>query len=226
MLLTFFPIQTVLPSLILSLSPLPTDVELQTPTKIPVLEIVKIYGTLADSECFGKVSPLGSSCQITPLSLKSKLNILPDASSPSPSISREEFRTALEKSQFAWPLKPYGISQSSSLSKTATVNKGAETYIYMDELESRHLYDRRNPTGPLPTSLRPKLNKLLKEEGIDENAINFVWGILSGGEGMKLTEDRIDEVLKIDGGNGEYMDYYSFLEFLGAENIRWPTPSL
>lgn len=224
--LTFLPIQIVFPSLILSLSPLPTDVEFQSRTAIPVLEIVKIYGSLAGSECFGKVSPPGSSCQITSSTLKSKLNLVPNESSPSPSLSREEFQTALEQSQFEWPLKPYGINQSPSLSKTATMNKGAETYIYMDQLESRHLYNRRNPTGPLPTSLRPKLNKQLKDEGFDEYAINFVWRLLSGGDGTKLTGDRIDEILKTTGtgGNGEYMDYYSFLEFLGTENIRWPTP--
>jgi len=32
---------------------------------IPVVEVVKVFGKLAGSECYGRKSPPGSSCQIT-----------------------------------------------------------------------------------------------------------------------------------------------------------------
>ena len=42
------------------------------------------------------------------------------------------------------------------------VNKGAETRLYMEQLEAAGLYDPRNPMGPLPTSLRPASNPRLQ----------------------------------------------------------------
>eukprot|EP00978_Attheya_sp_CCMP212_P028752 scaffold100242_cov31-Attheya_sp.AAC.1 len=66
-----------------------------------------------------------------------------------------------------------------SVPQTAIVNKGAETRVYMEELERRGMYDPRNPTGPLPTSLRPKLNQALNQEKMDPQAASLIFRALS-----------------------------------------------
>ena len=144
---------------------------------IPILEVVKIYGKLAGPECYGKQAPKHSSCQINLNTLNQRLSNEHDtASTP----SKEVFRQQLSTMEFSWPLKPFGVDKSPSLSKTAVMNKGAETMVFMQELESRNLYDPRNPTGPLPTSLRPNLNKALQIEGIvDPRAIDRTYEVLT-----------------------------------------------
>jgi len=97
------------------------------------------------------------------------------------------------------------------------MNKGAETATYMSELERRGLYDRRNPAGPLPTSLRPKLNELLKREGIDDVASERTFRALSGGRG-EMTAETVEEAY----GGKDALDYYSFVELIGKENVEWP----
>ena len=119
---------------------------------LPVVEVVKVYGRLAGPTCYGMTAPPASSCQIQRQDLLQKLNLLDDdgnAETARSIQSRKEWGITLEQLDFQWPLKPYGVDKS--LSKTAVMNKGAETRVFMDELEARGLYDRRNPTGPLPT---------------------------------------------------------------------------
>jgi hypothetical protein len=82
-------------------------------------------------------------------------------------MTEDTFRTTLQAATFRWPLKPYGMDKEGSLSKTATVNKGAETRIYMSLLEQQQLYNPRDPTGPLPTSLRPQLNQRIQHQPLD-----------------------------------------------------------
>jgi len=120
------------------------------------------------------------------------------------------------------------------LSKTAVVNKGAETAIYMDELERRGLYDRRNPTGPLPTNLRPEMNKVLEKEGLGEDTVDVVFDALvgaggdaggssagaatsAGGESL-LTREGLERVF----GERDVIDYYGFLELVPNNRINWP----
>ena len=185
---------------------------------VPVLEVVKVYGKLAGSECYGKQAPKGSSCQINLNDLKQRL------SSDSDNVSKDDFEAKLKTMEFSWPLKPFGVDQSASLAKTAVVNKGAETMVFMQELEIRGLYDPRNPTGPLPTSLRPSLNKMLQSEGIiDPRAIDQTYGILfgSGGVGQKgilLGSGDQDQ----EASTTRYLDYYEFLKIFGPNSISWP----
>jgi hypothetical protein len=168
-------------------------------TNVPILEVVKVYGKLAGSICYGKIAPQGSSCQI-------RLKDLPTTQ-----VSREEFASQLQLMEFQWPLKPYGINDK-TLVKTAVVNKGAETYVFMSELESRKLYDARNPTSPLPTSLRPALNKQLQTEGIlDARAIDLAY------EGLRIGGDTT-----LSEAGTEFMDYYDFLKKIGPNSISWP----
>lgn len=168
-------------------------------TNVPILEVVKVYGKLAGSICYGKTAPQGSSCQI-------RLKDLPTTQ-----VSREEFASQLQLMEFQWPLKPYGINDK-TLVKTAVVNKGAETYVFMSELESRKLYDARNPAGPLPTSLRPALNKQLQTEGIlDARAIDLAYEGLHIGCDTTLSE-----------AGTEFIDYYDFLKKIGPNSISWP----
>ena len=103
------------------------------------------------------------------------------------------------------------------------MNKGAETAIYMDELERRGLYDRRNPTGPLPTNLRPEMNRVLEKEGLGEDAVDVVFGALVGdaftvGGDRRLTREELERVF----GERDVIDYYGFLELVGNNNINWP----
>merc|ERR1712071_555778 len=110
----------------------------------------------------------------------------------------------------------------------------------MDQLERRGLYDRRNPSGPLPTSLRPQLNDELMREGLNIDALNVVFDALvknqsndsSDGEREKdmLTKkdlERIYEKNQNDGNgigdvNDKALDYYGFINLIGAEKINWP----
>jgi hypothetical protein len=184
------------------------------PSAIPVLEVVKVYGHLASSDCYGAVAPRGSSCQLT---LEHVVDTLGFTSPHQHSaISQQEFYQRIQESPFQWPLKPYGIEKS--LTKTATMNKGAETRVYMDELERRGLYDKRNPTGPLPTSLRPKLNQQLGQEGVDPVVVERVFKAINGGSGGDLTVERLKEAFQ----GQDALDYYSFLDLIGKESIVWP----
>jgi hypothetical protein len=196
----------LLASMLATTSPDVTPTSMQQPT--PVLEIVKVYGKLAGPQCYGKQASRGSSCQVTLNDIKTDLGF--DKKS---SLTREEFRERLNALEFQWPLKPYGIDKS--LSKTATMNKGAETRVFMDEIERRGLYDRRNPAGPLPTSLRPQLNKALQEEGVDGRASDRVFDAMRG-KHDQLQADQVYRMLQSD------MDYYGFLDLIGNDFITWP----
>jgi hypothetical protein len=203
---------------------------------VSVLEVVKVYGKLAGSECYGKQAPKGSSCQIKPSDLQQALSSSPPASTTSDEtstsntvvvVSRDEFAARMEQMDFRWPLKPFGIEGSPSLAKTAVMNKGAETRVLMEELEARGLYDPRNPVGPLPTSLRPALNQKLQAEGIlDPRAIDRAYEALlrSGRAGSSPTT----EILGSGEGKGDgetitgFIDYYEFLKMFGPNSISWP----
>ena len=226
----------------LSSIPTPTATTMMTPSSpsslltadnsnsiVPVLEVIKVYGKLAGSQCYGKLAPKGSSCEMTLIDVEELFfgnnqgSSLPSSSSQTvkSSISEQEFGDRLQtNAKFEWPLKPYGIEKSNS--KTATMNKGAETKVYMDLLEERGLYDRRNPTGPLPTSLRPQLNAQLQKEGIQSNFVKHkTFLILGGSESSgELQQDKLKEVLSQREGNS--IDYYDFLELIGKESITWP----
>ena len=54
-------------------------------------------------------------------------------------LTREQFAQTLQKLDFQWPLKPYGVDKN--LEKTVMMNKGAETRLYMQELQAAGLYD-------------------------------------------------------------------------------------
>lgn len=187
---------------------------------VPIIEVVKVYGKLAGSECYGKQAPKGSSCQINLKDLEQKI------SNGDVTPSKEIFETQLNTMEFLWPLKPFGVDKSPSLVKTAVMNKGAETMVFMQELEARGLYDPRNPTGPLPTSLRPSLNKVLQSEGIiDPRAIDRTYEVLYG-----VGESRQEGILSRDtiAGQGDspfadgFLDYYDFLKLFGPNSITWP----
>eukprot|EP01083_Nonionella_stella_P218666 783952_1 len=231
-------------SVLLELDTLP-QIQIQQQQPLPVIEVIKVYGKLAGPTCFGKVAPKGSSCQITSSELKKELGILSTSTSTSTSapgevrITREEMSNALDALPFQWPLKPYGRDKSSD--KTAVINKGAETYLYMEQLESRGLYDRRNPAGPLPTSLRPQLNGILQKEGLKGLTVDRMFGILSssgngcGGDGdgdgdgdgegdSYITNESIENLSMFtdeDGRHKDSADYYDFVRLLGSDSISW-----
>jgi hypothetical protein len=189
-----------------SLATTPLDAPRAQP--LPVLEIVKVYGKLAGTECYGKSAPIDSSCEATLRDIEAKFQL-----EETKSLTRESFREQLNIIDFQWPLKPYGVDKS--LSKTATMNKGAETRVYMEELESRGLYDRRNPTGPLPTSLRPQLNAALQREGISARTADIIFDALGGTNG-RLEAEQISVIFSHN------LDYYGFLDLLGKDSVIWP----
>uniref|UniRef100_A0A7S4VSS7 SAP domain-containing protein n=1 Tax=Ditylum brightwellii TaxID=49249 RepID=A0A7S4VSS7_9STRA len=192
----------------------PTNINLSSTAPVPALEIIKTYGSLAGSECYGRTAPPASSCQIPLSDLKKELGV--SNKSGIKSLTRSEFANRLESLSFQWPLKPYGLTDT-SYTKTAVMNKGAETAMYMNELEKRG-YDRRNPTGPLPTSLRPKLNEELKREGIDPRALDKVFYSFSGNQ-EELTSEQLENAFR----GSDFLDYYSFIELIGKNEIVWPS---
>ncbi|CAB9520682.1 expressed unknown protein [Seminavis robusta] len=201
----FAPIAIVLS---LTSAPIPS-----TPVEIPVLEVVKVYGRIAGPECYGMKAPSGSSCQVQLSDFKRALGLLDQGKY----VQRDEFATRLDGLEFQWPLKPYGVDKS--LSKTAVMNKGAETRVYMEELEGRGLYDRRNPTGPLPSSLRPAMNRAIQAEGLDKRAVDLVFrSFSSGSRDGTLSTEQIDRIFQ---GRDE-MDYYDYLKIVGTDSVRWP----
>ena len=177
-----------------------------TTTTLDILDVIQVYGKLAGPTCYGRMAPPGSSCQITS---KDLANIMKS----SDSLSRQEFGERVSTADFQWPLKPYGVEKSND--KTALMNKGAETRIYMEELQAAGLYDPRNPTGPLPTSLRPKLNALIQNKPLSEDVLDRVYSVMTGGTG-KITREDIDDLTK----SGP-LDYYSFLELIGTDRVTW-----
>lgn len=140
-------------------------------------------------------------------------------------MTEERFIQQLEAASFQWPLKPFGVDKNKSLAKTASTNKSAETKVYMGLLGERHLFNPRDPTGPLPTSLRPKLNAMLQQDGVDERTAKRVFEALvetkgGGGRGSiaTLSVEALKQQLEI-----QPLDYYSFLDLLGTPSIVWPS---
>ncbi len=160
---------------------------------VPVLDVLQVYGRLAGPECFGKTVPAaaGASCQLTAERLRETIG----------ETSEAGFEARLATLPFRWPLKPYGTAASPSNVKTVAINKNAETAVYMRELEQRRLYNRNDPTGPLPTSLRPALDAQLSRESINPEASKLAFRALR---------------------DAPTLDWFSFLERIGAEQVVWP----
>jgi len=152
-------------------------------------------------------------------------------------LDRDQFGDRLTHLPFRWPLKPYGIDKS--LDKTALMNKGAETALYMQQLEQAGLYDPRNPTGPLPTSLRPKLNAILQQEGLQQATVDRIYDLIAteGADSSRKVvtiqsvtdhwfvgasnDKNQNDGDRIVSNNDATLDYYDFVKLLGAETISW-----
>ena len=161
---------------------------------VPVMDVLQIYGRLAGPECFGKTVPVaaGASCQLTSERIRETVG----------DVSEAGFEARLAALPFRWPLKPYGTAASPSNAKTVAINKNAETAVYMRELEQRRLYNRNDPTGPLPTSLRSTLDAQLSRESINPEASKLAFRALQNAPTP--------------------LDWFSFLERIGAEQVVWP----
>ena len=161
---------------------------------VPVLDVLQVYGRLAGPECFGKTVPVaaGASCQLTAERIRETIG----------DVSEAGFEARVATMPFRWPLKPYGTAASPSNAKTVAINKNAETAVYMRELEQRRLYNRNDPTGPLPTSLRPALDAQLSREPISPEASKLAFRALQNAPTP--------------------LDWFSFLERIGAEQVVWP----
>ena len=207
-----------------------------TSPPVPIIEVIKVYGKLAESDCFGKLAPAASSCQAPFAAVEKTVFGAP----PATDISSEEFQQAIASRAFRWPLKPWGAATApaSARAKTATMNKGAETAVFMSELESRGLYDPRDPLGPLPTTQRAALNRVLDADGVDGSAADAVFRAMARGE-PRLTRAALEAVFRDaeaatadgDGTTGAsraaaaappVLDYYSFLSLIGRQNVIWP----
>lgn len=167
-----------------------------------------MYGKLAGPTCFGKTAPKGSSCQMTRQDFD---RLFPQTQV----VSKQNLQKQLqEELDFQWPLKPYGVEKSEF--KTAVMNKGAETRVYMDQLETRGLFDRRNPTGPLPTSLRPNLNRALQDEGISTTAIDLLFERISNTKDPHY-QSSAEALFR----GQDAIDWYDFLDVLGKSSVLW-----
>ena len=160
---------------------------------VPVLDVLQVYGRLAGPECFGKTVPAaaGASCQLTAERVREMIG----------DTSETGFEARLAALPFRWPLKPYGTAASPSNAKTVAINKNAETAVYMRELEQRRLYNKNDPTGPLPTSLRPALDAQLSRESINPEASKLAFRALQNA--------------------ATPLDWFSFLERIDAD-VVWP----
>lgn len=196
---------------LLSPALLTTPPPLEAPVHVPILEVIKVYGKLAGPTCFGKLAPTGSSCQVTRQDWNRLFFSNENDNDDDNSSSKQQLAALINQLDFQWPLKPYGVEKSES--KTAVMNKGAETRLYMEQLEIWGLYDRRNPTGPLPTSLRPQLNRLLQQETVATTAMDLFLQKLTGTNGVEMTESLFQ--------GKDAIDYYDFLDFLGKNSITW-----
>ena len=193
---------------------------------IDILQVIQVFGRLALPTCYGRMAQPGASCQMTRDDLRQKLGLDNDDDN-NDSLTAPAFAQKLDALNFAWPLKPYGVADSSSLAKTALMNKGAETRLYMQELQAAGLYDPRNPTGPLPTSLRPQLNARLQQVPIESSTAERVFAALlrsaannnnNNNHSEKLTTAQLDRIFK----EKNAMDYYEFIGLLGgADAVTW-----
>lgn len=178
---------------------------------VPAVEMVKVYGKLAGPECFGRIVPasVGASCQLPLSRLAAELEL---EDGP---VDEAAFESRLDSLSFRWPLKPYGTAGSDSNVRTVGLNKNAETALYMGELETRGLYDKHNPSTPLPTSLRPTLNAALQREKVPPEAASLAFRSLSGGA-RTLSADGLARL------GPEPLDYFSFIDLVGKMNMVWP----
>jgi hypothetical protein len=190
---------------------------------ISIEDVIKIYGRMAGPTCFGRLAPPGSSCQVTSQDIE---RVFGDGSSrsggaTSTALTLEQFTALLEAANFQWPLKPFGVDKEQSLAKTASMNKSAETRVFMSLLEQEGLYNPRDPTGPLPMSLRPQLNHKLEQQGIDREATKRVFNALQkevgGGLASPLSIDALLQQLE-----QQPLDFNRFLDLLGTSSICWP----
>jgi hypothetical protein len=205
---------------------------------VPIIDVIQTYGRLASPRCFGKTSAAGSVCQLTLDDALQKLGLGPESPAAA-ALDEAAFRAALDGQHFAWPLKPWGTAGSeASNARTATMNKNAETAVYMAELESRGMYNPRNPAGPLPTSLRPALDRAIETGGINPQSVGAIFRALaanersgsgSGGAGASVLSasglERAFSQAATDLGTGEptTLDYYGFLHLIQREvPVVWP----
>ena len=63
---------------------------------VPIIEVVKVYGKLAGSECYGKQAPKGSSCQINLKDLEQRLSSADASGTTASAPSKEAFETKLK----------------------------------------------------------------------------------------------------------------------------------
>jgi hypothetical protein len=220
-----------------------TSLESLSQSQLSIVEVIKVYGKLAGRSCYGQLAPVGSSCQLTRSDLDTKLFGVSfhdvGTALTTAKLSRDAFQYRLQQQdqlEFGWPLKPFGVAGSPSLVKTATMNKGVEARIYNQLLERNHLYNPHNPTSPLPSSLRPQLNQILQQQGIDPNTVDAIYRRFLGTDrkattttsssttttlSTSLTREQLDKTLF---AQQEELDFYEFLEFLGVDNISWTVP--
>lgn len=193
-----------------------------TADRLSIVQVIQVYGRLASRDCYGLLAPVGSSCQLTRWGLYSKLRLVDRDSG----INRDEFERVVQEQSFGWPLKPFGVAGSSSVTKTATMNKGVETRIYNQLLERYQLYNPHNPASPLPTSLRPQLDDILQSQDVDAYTIDAIYDRLvrsdtttsAAGASRTLTREQLDQLLF---SKQDALDFYEFVDLLGVDNISW-----
>ena len=153
---------------------------------VPVMDVLQVYGRLAGPECFGKTVPpsAGASCQLTAERIRETIG-----------DSEAGFEARLAALPFRWPLKPYGTAASPSNVKTVAINKerrdggvhartrNKSASRIGNKRTTRHCEHRRarshDPTGPLPTSLRPALDAQLSREPISPEASKLAFRALA-----------------------------------------------
>ena len=83
------------------------------------------------------------------------------------------------------------------------------------------LYDPRNLTGPLLTSLWPALNAHLQKMGVQSETTSQVFWALSGGKALLSGDVDWDRIFGSQDSTA-VLDYYEFIQLIGGQNaVEW-----
>jgi hypothetical protein len=98
-----------------------------------VLGVIIVLASLPGPLCYGKIAPLGSSCQITSSELKHALGLNHLDESSSLSLHARAIGSSTGTSRVSVASKALRLRrrEDKSLEKTALMNIGAETRLYM-----------------------------------------------------------------------------------------------
>jgi len=157
-------------------------------TALEVLDVIKMFGRMANPSCFGSVAK-HASCTIDTSSLGKQLFAQPSSSSSK--MTKEELKTKVNEMAFEWPLKPYGTKEERV--KTATLNKPAELNEWKNQAKIKNLGDPFYLNG----KDRDRLNAAVGFDNVSDEALDALFNALSK-DGKSIGEEDIQLLSGMD----------------------------